>query len=73
MLFRSVLRKGKLEFVEKGKSNKKILYFDLTQEAEAELEKYIEEIENLLDQESIPEVMNKARCKKCAYYEYCYI
>lgn len=68
-----VLRKWKLEFVEKGKSNKKILYFDLTQEAEAELEKYIEEIENLLDQESIPEVMNKARCKKCAYYEYCYI
>lgn len=68
-----VLRKGKLEFVEKGKSNKKIFYFDLTQETEAELEKYIEEIENLLDQEEIPEVLNKPQCKKCAYYEYCYI
>ena len=68
-----VLRKGKLEFVEKGKSNKKVLYFDLTQEAEAELEKYIEEIQNLLGQEKIPEVVNKAQCKKCAYYEYCYI
>ena len=38
-----VLRKGKLEFVEKGKSNKKVLYFDLTQEAEAELEFYVQE------------------------------
>ena len=70
---KGVFRKGKLEFVEKGKSNKKILYFDLTEETEKELKKYIEEIEELLDQERIPEVINKAQCKKCAYYEYCYI
>lgn len=70
---KGVLRKGKLEFAEKGKANKKILYFDLTQEAEAELKVHIEKIENLLDQENIPVVINKAQCKKCAYYEYCYI
>lgn len=66
-------RKGKLEFVEKGKSNRKVLYFDLTQEREDELKEYIEKIENLLDQTDIPEVINKAQCKKCAYFEYCYI
>lgn len=70
---KGIFRKGKLEFVEKGKSNKKILYFDLTQEAEDELKKYIEEIENLLEKADIPEVINKSQCKKCAYYEYCYI
>lgn len=70
---KGILRKGKLEFVEKGKSDKKILYFELTEETEAELQKYIQEIENLLEQETVPEVMKKAGCKKCAYYEYCYI
>ena len=33
----------------------------------------INEIEELLMQEEVPEVLNKASCKKCAYYEYCYI
>lgn len=70
---KGIIRKGKLEFVEKGKSNKKIMYFDLTEEIEEELQKYIEEIEDLLAQPTIPEVLNKTKCKKCAFYEYCYI
>ncbi len=70
---KGIYRRGKLESVEKGKSNKKILYFDLTQEAEEELKKYMEEIEKLLEQVDMPKVINKSQCKKCAYYEYCYI
>ena len=70
---KGIIRKGKLEFVEKGKSNKKIMYFDLTEETEAELQKYIGEIEDLLEQSTVPNVLNKTQCKKCAYYEYCYI
>lgn len=70
---KGIIRKGKLEFVEKGKTNKKVMYFELTAEIEVELQKYIKEIEDLLEQPNIPDVLNKAQCKKCAYYEYCYI
>lgn len=70
---KGIIRKGKLEFIEKGKTNKKILYYELTSEVEKELEGYIQEIEKLLKEDEIPAVLNKAQCKKCAYYEYCYI
>lgn len=70
---KGIERKGKLEFVEKNKTKNKILYFELTEENLKELEVYIKNIKDLLLEESIPEVINKPKCKKCAYYEYCYI
>lgn len=70
---KGVIRKGKLEFIEKGKTDKKILYYELTDELEKELESYVSSIEILLESDDIPEVLNKPQCKKCAYYEYCYI
>ena len=70
---KGVERKGKLEFIEKGRTDKKIVYVELTKEAEKELEKYVQQIEDLLSGDVIPEVLNKPKCKKCAYYEYCYI
>jgi len=70
---KGIIRKGKLEFVENGKSERKILYFELTEEIEKELQEYIQEIEELLEQPEVPAILNKAGCKKCAYYEYCYI
>lgn len=66
-------RKGKLEFIEKNKTKNKIIYIELTDEKIKELEKYIDEIKSLLVNNNIPEVINKPKCKKCAYYEYCYI
>lgn len=66
-------RKGKLEFVEKNKSSKKIMMVELTDEVEKELNQYMQEIEALLQGEEIPPVLDKPKCKKCAYYEYCYI
>ena len=44
-----------------------------TEQLEEELEKNIEKIENLLSENTVPPVSNKPGCKKCAYYEYCYI
>ena len=70
---KGVIRKGKLEFAEKNKKDKKIIIIELTDEVEKELDKYIDEIEQLLNQYRIPECINKSTCKKCAYYEYCYI
>ena len=46
--------------------------FHLT-DTEKELLGYISEIEDLLEQDKIPPVLNSGSCKKCAYYEYCYI
>ncbi|MGF0031514.1 CRISPR-associated protein Cas4 [Bariatricus sp. SGI.154] len=66
-------RKGKLEFVEKNKSSKKTMIIELTDEVEKELNQYIREIEALLQGEEIPPALDKPKCKKCAYYEYCYI
>lgn len=70
---KGVIRKGKLEFAEKNKKDKKIIIIELTDEVEKELDKYIDEIEQLLNQDRIPECINKSTCKKCAYYEYSYI
>ena len=70
---KGIIRKGKLECIEKNKSDKKIMYFELNEELEKEIDKYIEEIENLILSEKIPNVLNEPKCKKCAYYEYCYI
>lgn len=70
---KGIERKGKLEFIEKNKTERKVLYFDLTEELEQELENHIQAIYQLLESEALPEVMHKPGCRKCAYYEYCYI
>lgn len=66
-------RKGRLEFVEKNKSKNKIIIVELDTDTEKTLNKIIKEIEELLKEEYIPNTINKSTCKKCAYYEYCYI
>ena len=70
---KGIIRKGKLEFVEKNKKDKKTIILELTDELENELNKHIQEIEQLLAQDEIPECIHKNTCKNCAYYEYCYI
>ncbi|WP_207729592.1 CRISPR-associated protein Cas4 [Clostridium chrysemydis] len=70
---KGILRKGKLEFIEKNKTKKKILLFELTEENEKELCEITNNIKKLILQDDIPKVLNESKCKKCAYYEYCYI
>lgn len=70
---KGIERKGKLEFVEKNKTENKVLYIELDEESERELDRVVEEINILMCGETIPDVINKIKCKKCAYYEYCYI
>lgn len=70
---KGIIRKGRLECIEKNKCDSKTLYFDLTEEIESELLKYIEEIERLISSEKVPDTLKSSKCKKCAYYEYCYI
>lgn len=70
---KGIYRKGKLEFIEKNKTSKKVVYIDLNDNIEKELDTYMEKIKKLLEHDEIPPAINKPKCKKCAYYEYCYI
>lgn len=69
---KGIERKGKLEFVEKHKS-KNTIFVELSDEKLAELDAVIKNIEKLLILEKAPAAINKPKCKKCAYFEYCYI
>lgn len=70
---KGIIRKGKLEFVEKNKVGNKIVILELTESEEVLLSQYIHEVEILLDRQEVPPVIKKKYCKQCAYYEYCYI
>lgn len=70
---KGIVRKGKIEFIEKKKGTTRTEYLELTPEIEEQLIKYKIQIEELIQQEEMPPVLNKVSCKKCAYYEYCYI
>lgn len=70
---KGIIRKGRLEFVEKNKVPKKTMIIELDDKSEEELLSYIREVEELLEQDEIPPIIEKPSCKKCAYYEYCYI
>ncbi|MGO3751983.1 MAG: CRISPR-associated protein Cas4 [Peptoniphilaceae bacterium] len=66
-------RKGKLEFFEKSKKLEPFIGV-LTQEIEKELLLILEKIEELVEEEYPPkEKLQVNKCKKCAYYTYCYI
>ena len=70
---KGIVRKGKLEFIEKKKTIKKTMILELTPEIEIILKKYVKAIDELLKCDKVPPVLDKSSCKKCAYYEYCYI
>lgn len=70
---KGVVRKGKLEIVEKNTTEKSVIIVELNEKEEEELERYVQEIEEMINSDEIPERMDKNTCKKCAYYEYCYI
>ncbi|MBQ3584078.1 MAG: CRISPR-associated protein Cas4 [Lachnospiraceae bacterium] len=70
---KGIVRKGRLQFIEKNKKDSRTLILELTPEIEQELESIVQKVENLIESEQMPPVLQKAQCKKCAYYEYCYI
>lgn len=70
---KGIIRKGKLEIVEKNKQNKSTIIFDLTDELEQKLNLIEKEIIELIDDNNVPEVIKDKKCKQCAYYAYCYL
>ncbi len=70
---KGIEKKGKLIFFENKTKTEKRLELELTNEIEVELEKVVESIQILLEQNVPPEPIKTNRCKKCAYFDYCYI
>lgn len=70
---KGIERKGKIEFIEKKKQDRKVLYVELTEELEKKLIHIMSEIEAYINSEPVSEPIFNKKCKKCAYYEYCYI
>ncbi|WP_024786919.1 MULTISPECIES: CRISPR-associated protein Cas4 [unclassified Lebetimonas] len=69
---KGIIKKGKLEVFEKRKQNKKRIEIELNDENEKRLLEIIKEIENLLSL-PMPEPVFESKCKKCAYYEFCFL
>ena len=70
---KGIIKKGKIEVIEKNKSSRKIHEIILTEENEKKLEDVIERIKLLVKDDRIPPIEKSKKCKKCAYYPYCYI
>ena len=70
---KGIIRKGRIEVIEKNKQNKSFIEVELTEIEEKELDKIVIKIKELLENDQIPPVLNENKCKKCAYYAYCYI
>ena len=70
---KGIERKGKIEFIEKNRQTRKIHYVELDAENEQKLLMILEEIETLIDSPAPPKPVMERKCKKCAYYEYCFL
>ncbi len=71
---KGIVRKGRLECLEKNKQSKSVHTLTLTEEEIKERKDQYRQIELFLKQElPPPPPIIKPICKKCAYYEYCFI
>ncbi len=52
---------------------KKRTEIELVEEDEQKIEQILQNIEEIISKEEIPSVINKGICKKCSYYELCYV
>ena len=70
---KGIFKKGKIEFIEKNKQDKKIHYIELDEENETQLLASLDKVNNLIQSPNPPVAILEKKCKKCAYYEYCFI
>ena len=71
---KGIYKKGRLIYNEKNnKENKKSEIVELNDKNIEKLNNCIKEIEMLINGNTVPDVEKENKCKRCAYYEYCYI
>lgn len=69
---KGIKKEGKLVFYEKNKKGR-VQKVILNEETKKELTKCVKQVEELIQSKQVPEVIQKPICKRCAYYDYCYI
>jgi len=69
---KGIIKKGRLEVFEKNRQNKKRFEIVLDEENEKRLLEIIKDIENLLNS-PMPKPEFQSKCRKCAYYEFCFL
>ena len=69
---KGIERIGKIEYYEKSHNTKAEL-LELSEENEKELLSVLVSIEELINCDIPPKPRFENKCKKCAYYEYCFI
>jgi len=70
---KGVIKKGKIEYIEKRGKGKKVDYIELDKDNESELLEILSKIKDLINLPKPPKAKLEKHCKKCAYYEYCFI
>ena len=71
---KGIYKKGRLIYNEKNnKESKKSEIVELNDKNIEKLNNCIKEIEMLINGNTVPDVEKENKCKRCAYYEYCYI
>ncbi len=70
---KGIEKKGRLEVFEKNKQDKKIQYFELNDTTQTEIKSLINDIQKLISSPVLPDPKRKQKCKKCAYFEYCFL
>jgi len=70
---KGIEKKGRLEVFEKNKQDKKRFVIELTPENEMKLLEILDDIEKILRSDTPPKPKFESKCRKCAYYEYCFL
>ncbi|SDG29697.1 CRISPR-associated exonuclease, Cas4 family [Fontibacillus panacisegetis] len=66
-------RKGSIQFMERNRQDSTTISLELDEETEQHMISMLEEMEQYLDQDQPnPAVLDK-KCKRCAYYAYCFL
>ena len=70
---KGIVKKGRLEVFEKKRGERKRYEVILDDESEKELLRILEDIKKIITASKPPKPVLEKKCKKCAYYEYCFI
>lgn len=70
---KGIERKGRLQVIEKNNQEKTYHTLDWNENTRNEMQELICEIEEFLSSENPPIAVMKKGCKRCAYYEYCFL
>lgn len=70
---KGINRQGKLECVEKNKQDKKIHVINFNESDIQRLTALYQQIGDFLNTQHPPDAILEKKCRKCAYYDYCFI